>query len=87
MRALSDNEEGVMVANSIFETKVNRQWRNKDFAILYRTNAQSRAMEEALRKMNIHYRIYGGLSFTKGKKLKIFSHIFVWLLIRTMKKL
>ncbi len=70
MRALSDNEEGVMVANSIFETKVNRQWRNKDFAILYRTNAQSRAMEEALRKMNIHYRIYGGLSFYKRKEIK-----------------
>lgn len=70
MRALSDNEEGVMVANSIFETKVNFQWRNKDFAILYRTNAQSRSMEEALRKMNIGYRIYGGLSFYKRKEIK-----------------
>ncbi|MFM9027674.1 MAG: ATP-dependent helicase, partial [Bacteroidota bacterium] len=70
LRALSDNEEGVMVANSIFETKVNRQWRNKDFAILYRTNAQSRSMEEALRKMNIPYRIYGGLSFYKRKEIK-----------------
>src|SRR5205085_3168081 len=70
MRALSDNEEGVIVANSIFETKVNQQWRNKDFAILYRTNAQSRSMEEALRKMNISYRIFGGLSFYKRKEIK-----------------
>jgi DNA helicase-2/ATP-dependent DNA helicase PcrA len=70
VRALSDNEEGVMVANSIFETKVNKQWHNKDFAILYRTNAQSRSFEEALRKMNIGYRIYGGLSFYKRKEIK-----------------
>ena len=70
MRALSDNEEGVMVANSIFENKVNHQWNNKDFAILYRTNAQSRSMEEALRKKNIPYRIYGGLSFYKRKEIK-----------------
>ncbi len=70
MRALSDNEEGVMVANSIFETKVNLQLHNKDFAILYRTNAQSRSMEEALRKMNIPYRIFGGLSFYKRKEIK-----------------
>ncbi len=70
MRALSDNEEGNMVANSIFETKLNRQWHNKNFAILYRTNAQSRAMEEALRKKNIGYRIYGGLSFYKRKEIK-----------------
>lgn len=70
MRALSDNEEGVMVANSIFDNKVNHQLRNKDFAILYRTNAQSRSFEEALRKLNIHYRIYGGLSFYKRKEIK-----------------
>ncbi|HRI41562.1 MAG: ATP-dependent helicase [Bacteroidota bacterium] len=70
LRALSDNEEGVMVASDIFNTKMNRQWRNKDFAILYRTNAQSRAMEEALRKGNIPYRIYGGLSFYKRKEIK-----------------
>lgn len=70
MRALSDNEEGVMVANSIFETKMHNQWNNKDFAILYRTNAQSRSMEEALRKMGIPYRIYGGLSFYKRKEIK-----------------
>jgi len=70
LRAFSDNEEGMLVANSIFETKVNRQWRNKDFAILYRTNAQSRSMEEALRRMNIPYRIFGGLSFYKRKEIK-----------------
>ena len=70
MRALSDNEEGLMVANAIFETKVNHQWHNKNFAILYRTNAQSRSMEEALRKLNIPYRIFGGLSFYKRKEIK-----------------
>lgn len=70
LRALSDNEEGMMVANAIFETKVNHRWVNNDFAILYRTNAQSRSMEEALRKLNIPYRIYGGLSFYKRKEIK-----------------
>jgi len=70
IRTLSDNEEGVQVVQSIFESKINKQWHNKDFAILYRTNAQSRAMEEALRKMNIPYRIYGGLSFYKRKEIK-----------------
>ena len=70
MRALSDNEEGNMVAHSIFETKVNKQWHNKSFAILYRTNAQSRSFEEALRRLNIRYRIYGGLSFYKRKEIK-----------------
>jgi DNA helicase II / ATP-dependent DNA helicase PcrA len=70
MRALSDNEEGNMVAHSIFETKVNKQWHNKSFAILYRTNAQSRSFEEALRRLNIPYRIYGGLSFYKRKEIK-----------------
>jgi DNA helicase-2/ATP-dependent DNA helicase PcrA len=70
MRALTDNEEGAIVANSIFTTKMNQQRRDKEFAILYRTNAQSRAMEEALRKLNIPYRIYGGLSFYKRKEIK-----------------
>ncbi len=70
MRALTDNEEGMLVANSIFETKMREQKRDKEFAILYRTNAQSRAMEEALRKLNIPYRIYGGLSFYKRKEIK-----------------
>ncbi|MFH1321464.1 MAG: UvrD-helicase domain-containing protein [Bacteroidota bacterium] len=70
LNALTDNEEGLQVANSIFEYKINRQLANKDFAILYRTNAQSRAMEEALRKLNIPYCIYGGLSFYQRKEIK-----------------
>lgn len=70
IKTMSDNEEGKMVAHSIFEDKMNMQLPNKAFAILYRTNAQSRAMEEALRKLNIAYRIYGGLSFYKRKEIK-----------------
>jgi DNA helicase-2/ATP-dependent DNA helicase PcrA len=70
LRALTDNEEGNNVAHSIFEEKINNQLHNRDFAILYRTNAQSRAMEEALRRLNIPYRIYGGLSFYKRKEIK-----------------
>lgn len=70
MRANTDTEEGNLVANSIFETKMNDHLPNSDFAILYRTNAQSRSMEEALRKLNIPYRIYGGLSFYKRKEIK-----------------
>lgn len=70
IRTDSDNAEGNFVANSIFETKMNEQAHNKDFAILYRTNAQSRAMEEALRRQNIPYRIYGGLSFYQRKEIK-----------------
>jgi DNA helicase II / ATP-dependent DNA helicase PcrA len=70
IKAGSDNEEGVLVANSIFETKMNNQLPNSDFAILYRTNAQSRPLEEALRRLNIPYRIYGGLSFYHRKEIK-----------------
>lgn len=66
----TDNEEGNTVAGAIFETKMNQQAKNSDFVILYRTNAQSRAMEEALRKLNIPYRIYGGLSFYQRKEIK-----------------
>jgi DNA helicase-2/ATP-dependent DNA helicase PcrA len=69
-KAPSDNEEGRMVAASIFETKMQEQQLNSAFAILYRTNAQSRSMEEALRKLNIPYRIYGGLSFYQRKEVK-----------------
>lgn len=69
-RALTDNEEGNIVANSIIETKHNLQALNSDFAILYRTNAQSRSMEEALRKKDVPYRIYGGLSFYQRKEIK-----------------
>ena len=70
MRAKTDNEEGNIVASSIFEIRMSNQLPNKDFAILYRTNAQSRSFEEALRKLNIPYRIYGGLSFYKRKEIK-----------------
>ena len=70
LRALTDNEEGKMVASAIFQEKMNAHVANKDFAILYRTNAQSRSLEEALRKMNIPYRIYGGLSFYQRKEIK-----------------
>lgn len=69
-RASTDTEEGNMVANAIFETKMNNQLPNSDFAILYRTNAQSRSIEEALRKLNIPYRIYGGLSFYNRKEIR-----------------
>jgi DNA helicase-2/ATP-dependent DNA helicase PcrA len=70
IKASTDNEEGQMVANRIFDLKMNEQIANKDFAILYRTNAQSRALEEALRKRGLPYRIYGGLSFYKRKEIK-----------------
>lgn len=70
IKATSDNEEGTLVASSIFETKMNHQLPNLDFAILYRTNAQSRSIEEALRKQNIPYRIYSGLSFYSRKEIK-----------------
>lgn len=70
IRATSDNEEGRLVASSIFEEKMQHQLHNEDFAILYRTNSQSRAMEEALRRMNIKYRIVGGLSFYQRKEIK-----------------
>lgn len=70
LRATSDNEEGVLVANSIFGYRMSKQLNNKDFAILYRTNAQSRSLEEALRKQGIPYRIYGGTSFYSRKEVK-----------------
>ena len=63
LRAFSDNEEGKLVAESIMQDKASLNLNNSDFAILYRTNSQSRAMEEGLRKLNIPYKIYGGLSF------------------------
>ncbi|MCP4909441.1 MAG: UvrD-helicase domain-containing protein [Bacteroidetes bacterium] len=66
----SDTEEGEMIADSIFEKKMNEQLSNDKFTILYRTNAQSRSIEEALRKKNIPYRIYGGQSFYTRKEIK-----------------
>jgi len=70
IKANSDNEEARLVATSIFEEKLNNQVRNSEFAILYRTNAQSRSIEEALRKANIKYKIIGGLSFYQRKEIK-----------------
>jgi DNA helicase II / ATP-dependent DNA helicase PcrA len=69
-RSLTDSEEGRFVAATIFEEKMRNQMHNGEFAILYRTNAQSRAMEDALRKRDIPYRIYGGLSFYQRKEIK-----------------
>ena len=69
-RALSDNDEGSLVADGILTNRSREQARHQDFAILYRTNAQSRAFEEQLRKRNIPYRIYGGLSFYQRKEIK-----------------
>lgn len=69
-RSLTDGEEGRFVAATIFEQKMQNQMLNGQFAILYRTNAQSRAMEDALRKRDIPYRIYGGLSFYQRKEIK-----------------
>lgn len=68
LKSRTDNEEGKIVANTIMD--LNEGGNYQDFAILYRTNAQSRAMEEALRKLNIPYKIYGGLSFYQRKEIK-----------------
>ena len=70
IKSYSDNEEGKVVANEIFESASLHSISYKNFGILYRTNAQSRAFEEALRKINIPYRIYGGLSFYQRKEVK-----------------
>ena len=70
VRTPSDNEEGRWVADSIQELKMRDHFKNKQFGILYRTNAQSRAFEEALRRLNIPYRIYGGMSFYQRKEVK-----------------
>jgi DNA helicase II / ATP-dependent DNA helicase PcrA len=70
LKASSDNEEGRLIANSIFEEKMQFKVPNKHFAILYRTNAQSRSIEEALRKLNIRYKIIGGMSFYQRKEIK-----------------
>ena len=70
LKATTDNEEGKLVASSIFEEKMQHQLNNKDFAILYRTNSQSRAIEEALRRVNLKYKIIGGLSFYQRREIK-----------------
>lgn len=70
VRSASDNEEGRWVADSIMELKMREHFKNHQIGILYRTNAQSRAFEEALRRHNIPYRIYGGLSFYQRREVK-----------------
>jgi DNA helicase-2/ATP-dependent DNA helicase PcrA len=70
VRTHTDNDEGKFVADTIQEQKLRNHFANKDFAILYRTNAQSRAFEEALRRMGIPYTIYGGISFYQRKEIK-----------------
>ncbi len=69
-RSTTDAEEGRYVANSIWENRMQHQMPNGNFAVLYRTNSQSRAIEDALRKRDIPYRIYGGLSFYQRKEIK-----------------
>lgn len=72
VRTMTDNDEGRFVADTIQEQKLRNHFANRDFAVLYRTNAQSRAFEECLRRMGIAYRIYGGLSFYQRKEIKDF---------------
>jgi len=69
-KSLSDSEEGRYVSSNIFELKNNFQLNNSSFAVLYRTNAQSRSIEDALRKINIDYQVFGGLSFYQRKEIK-----------------
>lgn len=72
IKTLTDNDEGRYVADSILEHKLRYHYTNNDFAILYRTNSQSRAFEESFRKLGIAYRIYGGTSFYQRKEIKDF---------------
>ena len=69
-RSQNDSDEGRFVASNIFEEKNNNQLNNGSFAVLYRTNAQSRSIEDALRKINIDYQVFGGLSFYQRKEIK-----------------
>ncbi len=69
-RTMTDNDEGRFVADAIKEQQMRNHYANKDFAILYRTNAQSRSFEESLRRMNIPYKLYGGVSFYTRKEVK-----------------
>lgn len=70
IHAGSDNEEGKLIANAIFEAKMQHQLKHSDFAILYRTNSQSRSFEESLRSLNLPYKIVGGISFYQRKEIK-----------------
>jgi DNA helicase-2/ATP-dependent DNA helicase PcrA len=70
VRTMTDNDEGKFVADQMQELKLRNHYKNKEFAILYRTNAQSRSYEESLRRSNIPYTIYGGISFYQRKEIK-----------------
>jgi DNA helicase-2/ATP-dependent DNA helicase PcrA len=70
IKATTDAEEARLIAAAIFEEKMNFSLPNKEFAVLYRTNAQSRAIEEALRRSSVKYKIFGGLSFYQRKEIK-----------------
>jgi len=70
LTAMNEHEEGYLVVNEIFDYRMKDHQDYSDFAILYRTNAQSRVFEEILRKRNIPYKIYGGLSFYQRKEIK-----------------
>jgi DNA helicase-2/ATP-dependent DNA helicase PcrA len=70
LEAMTDSEEGFLVTSDIFDTRYSHQMNWSDYAILYRTNAQSRIFEESLRRKNIPYKIYGGLSFYERKEIK-----------------
>ena len=70
VKTMTDNDEGKFVADTIQEQKLRNHFFNKEFAILYRTNAQSRAFEESLRRMGINYTMYGGISFYQRKEIK-----------------
>jgi DNA helicase-2/ATP-dependent DNA helicase PcrA len=72
VRTMTDNDEGKFVADTIQEQKLRNHFNNRDFAILYRTNSQSRAFEESLRRMAVPYTIYGGISFYQRKEIKDF---------------
>ena len=70
VEARTDSEEGFLVAGMIRDAALYEQVQYRDFAILYRTNAQSRIFEESMRKMNIPYKVYGGVSFFQRKEVK-----------------
>jgi DNA helicase-2/ATP-dependent DNA helicase PcrA len=72
VRTMTDNDEGKFIADAIQEQRLRNHYKNKDFALLYRTNAQSRAFEESLRRHNIPYTIFGGISFYQRKEIKDF---------------
>ncbi len=70
VRTMTDNDEGRFVADAVKEHQMRYHYANRDFAILYRTNAQSRSFEESLRRMNLPYKLVGGTSFYQRKEVK-----------------